>query len=257
MKPEYVSVSVAQSAAGLRLIAPRAIPSPWSEAVKGMLTVCDLPWLGIYLDQKDEQQFAWSGRRDAPVLFDQQQAPLHHWRDIMLRLQQLSASDRLLPEDKKMRQQVLTWCGFFADPQGLGWYRRLLGVKRGLAGERGGYSPGISHYLGKKYGYQQQLDGHYEGWVVERLQQLAQQLRQQQKLNSHYLIGQRLTAADIYCAAFSALFSPLPESQCAMLAPLRQVFEYLSDAEQQALDPLVLQHRDYIYQHYLSLPLSL
>jgi hypothetical protein len=54
-----------------------------------------------------------------------------------------------------------------------------------------------------------------------------------------------------------ALFSPLPAEQCPMDRNLRQIFEGLDAQTAEALDPLLLQHRDMIYRQHLELPLSL
>jgi hypothetical protein len=54
-----------------------------------------------------------------------------------------------------------------------------------------------------------------------------------------------------------ACFKPLPAEQCAMHDPIRAVFSALDEKTKIALDPTLLEHRDYIYNHYLALPLSL
>jgi len=46
-----------------------------------------------------------------------------------------------------------------------------------------------------------------------------------------------------------ALFKPLPPDQCPMPDAIRPAFE--------SLDPILLEHRDFIYDEHLELPLSL
>jgi hypothetical protein len=66
-----------------------------------------------------------------------------------------------------------------------------------------------------------------------------------------------LSAADVYSAAFMALFMPLPEVHCAMHPASRAAFSWLDDETLAALDPLLIEHRDMMYAKHLELPLSL
>ena len=66
-----------------------------------------------------------------------------------------------------------------------------------------------------------------------------------------------LSAVDIYSATFMALFKPLPPEQCDMHPGVRAAFEWLDAPTAQALDPILLEHRDMMYSRHLELPLSL
>ena len=70
-------------------------------------------------------------------------------------------------------------------------------------------------------------------------------------------MGDSISAVDIYSAAFMAYFNPLPAEQCPMHEPIRTVFEALDEKTKAALDPILLEHRDFIYAEHLALPLSL
>jgi hypothetical protein len=54
-----------------------------------------------------------------------------------------------------------------------------------------------------------------------------------------------------------ALFKPLPAAVCEMQLPTRAAFETLDEPTAAALDPILLEHRDRMYQRHLALPLSL
>ena len=86
---------------------------------------------------------------------------------------------------------------------------------------------------------------------------LATRLKAQQVAGSAFYIGDTLTAVDVYSATFMAMFKPLPQEACPMDAATRAAFETLDASTAQALDPLLLAHRDMMYQRYLELPLSL
>ena len=64
----------------------------------------------------------------------------------------------------------------------------------------------------------------------------AQRLKDQQAKGSKFLIGDSLTALDVYWATFAALLAPLPPDKCPMMEGLRKVFE-ASDPEIAKVDP--------------------
>ena len=93
--------------------------------------------------------------------------------------------------------------------------------------------------------------------VVEKLGALTARLAAQRAAGSRYLIGDALTAADIYCAAVAAMFRPLPQAQCAMDPSTRVAFESCDAQTLAALDPILFEHREMMYREHLELPLSL
>ncbi|WP_430460981.1 glutathione S-transferase family protein [Thalassolituus sp. LLYu03] len=252
-----LSVSEARAAGGVRMVVTRAIPNPWSEAAKGLLHRRAIPWQGVYLDQRDPEVAAFSGTHNSPALVNDDEPGLSHWLDILTFAEGHGSGAPLLPAEPDARAEVLSLCHLLCEPQGLGWYRRLLTVHRGLNEQPGGFPVPVAQYLGSKYGYQAEEAGDYEDKVVNLLNRLSARLNAQKKAGSPYLVGHSLTAADVYCACFMAYFSPLDESQCAMVPSFRIAFSSLSAAEQQALEPVLLQHRDFIYGQYLELPLTL
>ena len=115
----------------------------------------------------------------------------------------------------------------------------------------------MAKYLGKKYGYSEAAADACDERVHALLAMFARQLQKQQASGSDFYLGDNLSAVDIYSAAVMALFAPLPEDKCPMPAPTRKNFETLDDATRAALDPILLQHRDMIYERYLETPLTL
>lgn len=93
--------------------------------------------------------------------------------------------------------------------------------------------------------------------MIRILETLSTRLKRQHQAGSRYLFGEALTALDIYFSTFIAYFSPLSEGHCPMLPAMRDVFSANSAAIDAALDPVLIQHRDFIYQTHLELPLPL
>jgi len=139
---------------------------------------------------------------------------------------------------------------------GLAWTRRLQLVHAGLQGA-GGFPPKVAAYLAKKYGYRPEDASTHGPRVAELLGMLATRLQAQQAAGSPYYLGDSLTAVDIHAATCMALFSPLPEAQCAMDPATRGAFETLDEQTRSALAPSLLAHRDRMYAEHLACPLSL
>jgi len=72
---------------------------------------------------------------------------------------------------------------------------------------------------------------------------------------SKFLIGDRLSALDIYWAAFAALVQPLPPELCPMATAFRDHYAGMDAGVLAATSPLLLEHRDFIYREYLELPI--
>lgn len=250
---EFISVEQAVEAPGLRMVVVGGIPSPWSEAAKGIFAVKQIPWSAVRLAYDDPALPEWIGGLTAPAAVLGDDRPRTGWDEILLMAERLAPTPRLVPEDASDRATMMGLCHELLGVGGLCWSRRLQGVHAGLNGQ-GGFSAKVSGYLAKKYGYDPERVDAVEARVHDLLRMFAARLHAS---NSGYLLGDSLTAADIHLAASVALFSPLPPEQCAMLPPFRDAYAWMDDATRAALDPILLQHRDRIYADHLELPLSL
>lgn len=274
MPVNYVTFEDAKLLSGIKLQVIKGIPSPWTEAAKAILQVKNIAYSAVAFDAFNSEQTTWFETASAPSLKHDQQAALIDWLDILhfVEVQTNAESENkaetilsLLPKDLKDQEEHLALCHNICSKQGLGWQRRLQSVHLGLQNE-GGFPIKIAHYLAGKYGYHAEDAPLYETEVVRlltvltaRLERnaLAQKQQAQEGVGPSYYFGDTLTALDIYSATFMAYFAPLPDDVCPMHPRMRLTFETYSSAVAAALDPILLQHRDFIYEKYLELPLSL
>lgn len=91
--------------------------------------------------------------------------------------------------------------------------------------------------------------------VICRVGTIPQRLKDQQAKGSKFLLGDSLTALDVYWATFAALIAPLPPDKCPMMEGLRKVFEASDPEIAKVVDPALVAHRDFIYNEYLVLPI--
>ena len=64
---EYIEFAEARDAAGLRMVVVSGMPSPWSEAAKGILHIKRIPWKAVRLDAQNEQLTEWANERSGPA----------------------------------------------------------------------------------------------------------------------------------------------------------------------------------------------
>lgn len=252
----YLSVEEAITADGLRMVVVGRIPSPWSEAAKGIFHVKRIPWTAVRLAYDSPALKAWTGQRSAPVAMYEQEPPRSGWAEILELAERLAPQPPLMPHGTEDRATAFALAHAICGEQGLGWSRRLQLIDAGLAG-RGGFQPDVAGYLGKKYGYVPGGGAAATARVAELLTMLASRLKAQHAMGSRYYVGQELTAVDIYSATFMALLQPLPEDVCTMDAPTRSAFAFREPITDAALDEVLLAHREMMYREHLVLPLSL
>jgi glutathione S-transferase len=252
----YLPLEDAIARDGLRMVVVSGGPSPWGEAAKGILHVKGLDWVAVRLDATDEALTNWTGVKSAPALMYNDARPRSNWADILLLAEQLAPAPALLPSDPSERALVMGYAHEICGEGGLGRARRLALVHAGLQGE-GGFDRRRGAYLAEKYGYSEETGAAAQGRVADLLGMLAAQLKTQRAAGRAYYFGENLTAVDIYSAMTMALFRPLPPELCDMREPLRAAFDTRDPKTDAALDPILIEHRDWIYDRHLVLPLSL
>jgi len=256
MSIDFATVEEAIARPGLRMVVVGNIPSPWSEAAKGILHVKGISWTAVRLSYDSPALKDWAGQRSGPVAIYESEAPRAGWAEILLLAERLAPQPALLPADAADRALVFGLAHEILGEQGLAWSRRLQLVEAGLQGA-GGFQSKVAAYIGKKYGYSPQAGAAATRRVVELLGMLAARLKAQRAAGSDYYVGQGLTAVDIYSATALALLRPLPQEVCAMDPVTRAAFEFREPATDAALDEVLLAHRDLMYRRHLALPLSL
>ena len=253
---EYVSVEEAIGRDGLRMVVVGQVPSPWGEAAKGLFHIEGIDWVGVRLAYDSEALRQWAGELSGPVAVYGKEPPRPGWREILLLAERLAPAPRLLPRDAAAREQVLALAATICDRGGLNWTRRLQLVHAGLQGQPG-FNARASTYLAKKYGHERRGGAAAGAKVVKMLGALAARLKAQHARGSDYFVGDALTAADVYAATAMALFKPLPQEVCEMVPATRAAFEALDQPTAAALDPVLLAHRDMMYERHLAMPLKL
>jgi glutathione S-transferase len=256
---EYIDVADAIKMPGLRVVLSPGIPGPWSESAKAILRVKQLPYVRARQEVlgANVALLSWTGQATAPVVAWNDEPPLSVWIEQLALFERLAPTPRLVPEDFDQRVLMYGLANELMGVNGFIWNRRHIMVRDFTTPEQ---DPDVSDkfvILGKKYGYSAEAAARAPARCAEILKQLTTRLERQHAAGSRYFIGDTLTALDLYWACTAATLVPLPDSDCAMPPLFRDVYVNKDPVVKAATASILLEHRDYIYQRYLELPIDL
>ncbi len=258
---KYLSVSEARGLTGLRLVLSAYVPGPWGEAAKAIFKargVAYQPVAQLAFDTNDELH-DWTGQRNAPIAMLDDEPPVGGWLDLLMLAERLGEGPSLLPPRSADRALMLGLSAEICAPYGFGWERRLL-----MLGQRFGArdpppeTPEPMLAVCTRYGYSAASCANAAARVADILRMLEGRLERQRAgwSESPYLMGEQLTACDLYWAAFSNMVAPLPHQYSPMPEAVRTLYSALEPEIEAALSPALLRHRDMIYSRHIGLPLD-
>ena len=259
----YIDVEQAKAMSGLRLVVSPGSIAPWSEAIKQIFTLKRIPYVLVAqkLPGPDLQLKEWTAQTSAPVAVWNEERPRSTWPEQLYLAERLAPDPALTPEPIEDRIAMFGCINEICGETGLAWSGRLIYLHGRLtATEPAGHhrlkeADDIRAYaqqLADKYGYDPQAAQAAPGKIREILRALSQRLEQQHARGSRFFIGDRLTALDIYWSAFCNALSPPPPDWCPNLPPEQRA----NAARRDPAPPVLIEHRDYIYQTYLKLPID-
>ncbi len=250
---DYVSVTEARTIPGLRLALSAGTPGPWGEAAKAVLKLRNVPYTPVrqHIMAANEELVEWTGHRNAPVAVYEDEPGVAGWIEILMLAERLGRGPSLLPADELDRMLALGISAEICSPGGFGWERRLtmMNPARTLA-------PDGKDFMSRAYGVRSDAVPQATRRVLAILEGLGRQLEKQRAIGSEYLVGQQLSAPDVYWACFSQLIGPLSHEHCPMSDEMRGIYSYITPEIAAAVDPALLAHRDMVWQRHIGLPME-
>jgi glutathione S-transferase len=258
---DYIDVGEARKQSGLRLVLTTGVPGPWGEAAKGLFHVKRIPYAAVRQDggQPNYELRAWTGFDNAPQAVYENERPRIGWSEIIFLAERLEPSPALVPADPRKRSTMFGLLHEIAGEMGFAWCRRLQLFRPILELPEGAAPAPLVESVARmaaKYGYSGELAERADARVIEILTLLGDTLRAQHERGSDFLVGDALSAVDIYWATFAAMIEPLPKEQCPMEDMLRGAYTVTDTETLEAADPVLLEHRDRMYRDHLQLPLD-
>jgi len=256
---EFVDVATARSAPGVRIIVSGLVPSPWSEATKGLFHVAKIPVRAVRRMRDGADITAWTGVDHIPVVLHDAAPARTGWAAITTLAARLAGPDVVVPDDVAARAEVMGLLHEIAGEDGIGWNSRLQMIHASLTsgGERG-FSLPVGQYLAGRYGYTPDTAARARTRVARQLQLLRDRLLAQRALGHGFLGGPRISALDVYCATFLTPLSAISAEDCPALEPrLRQAFGCAHEALGELVPAELAAHRRTILEHHLAWPIAL
>lgn len=251
---DYVSVEEARDMRGLRLVLTVGTPGPWGISARAIFNARKVAFVPVRQEpmQPNEALVAWTGRRNAPVAVYDDEPAVDGWLEILVLAERLGSGPSLLPDDPVERALATGFSAEICGAGGLGWSRRLTmaAANPAITGDP------VQTRIFEGYGMRSEAMAAAPRRVAGVLRGLSAQLRRQREAGRDYLVGDRLGACDIHWACFSQLVAPLAPEHCAMPDGLRALFAANSQEVQDALDPLLIAHRDMVWERHIGLPLD-
>jgi glutathione S-transferase len=256
MPTDYLSIALARERPGLRLLVLRKLPSPWSQAAKAIFRVKQLPHALVHRAKDDDEGALedWTGQSSYPVVMYESERPRSGWAEILLLAERLAPDPPLIPRDEEERALCFGLCHELAGEMGLAWCRRLEMVAPGMQSDP---PQPFAVWMGGKYGYTPETAAVAHTRALEVLTLLRDRLVAQREAGSRFLIGDSLSALDLYWATFCNIVSPLPPEQMPMPDAMRPLFTATEPDLQGLVEGPLLEHRDFVYHEYLELPVQL
>ena len=255
---KYLSVAEARSLPGVRLVLTAHMPGPWGEAAKFVLSARNVPYAPVeqLAMETNEDLFAWTGMRNAPIAVNDDEPPQSTWHEILLLAERIGSGPSLIPEDPIDRALMMGFSTEICGPDGFGWSRRLEMMGRSNVRNPSSDAKYDMTRMTKSYGVTPEAIARAPRRMVSIMNGLSAQLHRQKAAGSDYLVGGRLSACDLHWAALSLFVSPLDPARCPMPDFMRENYTHLTPELAAALDPILLAHRDLVYERHVNLPLD-
>ncbi len=251
---EFVEIDVARAASGVRIVVSGAVPSPWSEAAKGLFLIARVPVLAVRSKRGSPEITAWTGVDNVPAVFHASEPVRTTWAPITTLAARLAGPGVLLPDDLAARSQMMGLLHEVAGEDGIGWNARLAMIHASLVSEgTRGFPLPVAQYLAPRYGYATERMIEVRSRIETQLGALGDALGA-----GAYFGGTRPSALDVYCATFLTPLTAIPEDDCPALSPrLRLAFGSAHEELGSLVPAHLLAHRTRMFERHLAWPIAL
>ena len=254
--PEFISLDeAAKIKEGTRITFVPGIQAIYAEALKNICYVKKIkitrvlhPFMGIDKKTGKDRQaklYELTSQKSLPTMFHNEERPRNVWIEQLALAEEIGSPDsiHLIPHNFQDRADMFGLCAIILSEDGFVWNMRILSD-----------SP-----LARKYGYSDDASSKAPCKMAEIISLIDNKLKNQEEKGSKYLIGKKISAADIYWSTISMTILPasleiMPKTKQneGMLfffeanSMIPEIKEVLSDR--------ILAHRDYILKTYCETP---
>lgn len=254
--PEFISLDEAAAMTrGTRVTFAPGFPAIFSEALKNICYVKGVPLIRVLhphmgIDKatgKDRQAklYELTSQTGLPTMFHDQERPRSVWTEQLALAERIGApgTPKLIPDDVQLRADMFGLCAVVVAEDGLVWNMRILG----------------DNPLARKYGYSEQASADAPGKMAAVVNLIDRRLQAQEQRGSRYLVGDAITAADVYWATMSmTILLPPPDIMPVTKQNERGLKFFASNSKippiADALSQRIEDHQRYILTTYCETP---
>jgi glutathione S-transferase len=254
----FVDLATALGAGGLRLVVIGEVPSPWSEAAKGIFRVKGIDAALVRFRVRDPDLMVCTGTHNAPVALFDDEPPRTGWADILALGERLGGAVSLVPAGPARRVRLFGIAHEICGEGGLGWNSRLMMIHHALASDGArGLTPPVARYLAKKYDYHPDGIPAARRRILDLFDMLADELGSGRAAGGPYFFGAAPTALDIYAATFLTPFVGLADGDSALAPDFVHAHVGLVDELGARIPAALREHRTLMFRRHLPGPITL
>ena len=254
--PNFISLDEAAAMTeGTRITFIPGVQALFAEALKNICFVKGIPviralhpLMGVDKETGQDRQarlYELTSQTSLPTMFYDEERPRNVWTEQLALAERIGSpsSPVLIPESFEHRVEMFGLCAVVLAEDGLLWNMRILN----------------DGPLGRKYGYSDSASAAAPAKIAEAIALIDNRLGQQAERGSKYLVGDTLSAADIYWATMSMSVTATPPE----IMPVTQqnkgmlmLFAHNSKIPEIAnvLSERIEEHKQYILTTYCETP---
>ena len=241
---------------GTRVTMSPGFPALYAECLKNIcytkrIPVIRVKHVNIGKDRKtgeDRQKrlFELTAQTSLPVMWHNDERPRSSWIEQLALCERIGApnSPKLVPGDMHLRKDMFGLCALVLAEDGYCWNMRIQQKSK----------------LAMKYGYSKEASKEAPYKMAAILKLICDRLEQQHRKGSRFLVGDSLTAVDIYMATMSYSIQPPDEAfmpRTKLTKMMDVMFGVKNPVVKAAITPRLMEHRDFILRTYCEVPVVL
>ena len=240
---------------GVRITFIPGVQALYAEALKNICFVKEIPviralhpLMGVDKETGEDRQarlYELTSQTSLPTMFVDAERPRNVWTEQLALAEQVggAGSPTLIPANVEHRITVFGLCAVVLGEDGLVWNMRILN----------------DGPLGRKYGYSEEASAAAPAKVAQIVALMDSRLEQQAAKRSKYLVGDALTAADLYWATMSMIITDTPPDIMPVTQQNKGMLKFFAMNSQvpeiaNAMSARIVEHQRYILTTYCETP---
>ncbi len=254
--PHFISLNeAAEMTKGTRITFIPGVQALYAEALKNICFVKNIPVIralhpvmGIDKDTGEDRQarlYELTSQTGLPTMFHDEERPRNVWTEQLALAERIggSGSPSLIPASFEQRVEMFGLCAVVLGEDGLVWNMRILN----------------DGPLSRKYGFSDDASAAAPAKIAEVITLIDTCLQRQAEQGSPYLVGDALTAADVYSATMSMCVTATPPEIMPVTQQNKGMLKFFAANSQlptiaNVLSKRIEDHQRYILTTYCETP---